>query len=184
MSSVGWLRDASEESLRSALAVGVPELAPLPLRINPRPAQSNPLYWSTSAVVDERFVVKYAWSEVRAVRLWHEGVVLARLRTLGAALPIPELVALTKVPALVVTRLIAGAPLSWEWANRLTVAATEQVAQQLAAFLVRLHDVEVADVVADLPVVHPTPQADTARLRADFPRLVDEHRRASVAQMV
>ena len=52
------------------MAICAPELAHLPVTINPRHAQSNPLYWSTSAVVDERFVAKFAWSEVRAIRLW------------------------------------------------------------------------------------------------------------------
>lgn len=74
--SVGWLRDGSEEALRTAMAVCAPHLANLPIRINVRHAQSNPLWWSTSAEVDERFVAKFAGSEVRAIRLWREGVVL------------------------------------------------------------------------------------------------------------
>ena len=52
----------------------------MPIRINPRYVQSNPLYWSASAIVDDAFVVKYAWSEVRATRLWREGELLRRLR--------------------------------------------------------------------------------------------------------
>jgi aminoglycoside phosphotransferase (APT) family kinase protein len=138
------------------------------------------MWWSASAVLDERFVVKYAWSEVRAVRLWREGAVLERLRLYEPSLPIPELVALTKAPALVVTRLVAGAPLNWEWASRLTLTETDHVAKQLAAFLVRLHDMNGTAVVGDLPPLDPTPQADTGRLRDGFPRLVDERRRASV----
>ena len=180
MPSVGWLRDASEESLRLALVAGVPELAGLPFRVNPRHPSSNPLWWSASAVLDERFLVKYAWSKVRAVRLWREGVLLQRLRVREPSLPIPELVALRTEPALVVTRLVAGAPLSWEWASRLSVSQTEHVGQQLAGFLVRLHDMAVADLVGELPEVDPTPQADTKRLRDRFPRLVDGRRRASV----
>jgi aminoglycoside phosphotransferase (APT) family kinase protein len=180
MTSVGWVRDASEASLRSALAVGVPELAGLPLRINERLPSSNPLWWSASAVIDERFVAKYAWSPVRAERLWREGVVLERLAMRDSLLPLPELVAVTKTPALVVSRLVGGVPLSWEWASRLSSLETEHVGEQLAAFLVRPHDGEVTDVVGELPVVDPTPQADTARLRHGFPRLVDERRRTLV----
>ena len=178
--SVGWLRDASEESLRSALAVVVPELADLPLRMKPRAPSSNQLWWSASAVIDECFVVKYAWSQLRAIRLWREGVLLQRLRAHDPSLSIAELVAVSAEPALVVTRLVAGAPLSWEWVSGLTRSETEQVGQRLAGFLVRLHDIAAADLVGDLPVVHPTPQADTERLRERFTRLVDTSRRASV----
>ena len=112
--TVGWLDDGTEDSLRAAMAACVPQLADLPIRINAWHAQSNPLWWSSSAVVDERFVVKFAWSEVRAVRLWREGMVLERLGTLEPSLPTPELVVLSRDPALVVTRRVAGVPLSWE----------------------------------------------------------------------
>jgi aminoglycoside phosphotransferase (APT) family kinase protein len=177
---VGWLRDGSEESLRSALRVCSPELADLPITINPWHAASNPLWWSSSAVIDDRFVVKFAWSEIRAVRLWREGVVLERLRTLEPLLPVPELALLSREPALVVTHRVAGVPLSWEWASTLADVETREVARQLAAFLVRLHRMEPADVVGDLPVVTPTAQADTDSLRGRFSALVDEHRGKSV----
>jgi aminoglycoside phosphotransferase len=177
--SVGWLPDPSEESLRSALAVGAPGLAKLPLAINRGYPSSNPLWWSASAVVDGRFVVKYAWSEVRAVRLWREGVLLERLWMKEPSMPIPELVALSREPALVVTWLVVGAPLSWEWASCLTPPETKAVAGDLARFLVQLHGI-CTDVVCDLPVVDPKPQADTERLRDRFLRLVDEGRGAAV----
>jgi aminoglycoside phosphotransferase (APT) family kinase protein len=162
------------------LAVGVPELAGLPLRINPRLSSSNPLWWSASAVIDERFVVKYAWSEVRAERLWREGVVLERLAARDTSPLIPDLVAVTRSPALVVTRLVGGVPLSWEWASSLGATETRDAGEQLAAFLVRLHGAQNVGPVGDLPVVDPTPQADTARLRDGFPRLLDDRRRSLV----
>lgn len=176
MGTVGWLRDGSEGSLRAALGAVVPELAELPLAFKPRQPQSNPSYWSASAVVGDGFVVKYAWSEVRAVRLWREGVVLGRLRAQDALLAIPELVAVSREPALVVTRLVVGEPLSREWASAMTGSETDQVGQDLGRFLARLHDVAAEAMIGDLPVVHPTPQADTERLREDFMRLVDERR--------
>jgi aminoglycoside phosphotransferase (APT) family kinase protein len=180
MPSIGWLSDASEGTLRAALASAIPRLAGLPIRINPRHAQSNPTYWSASAVIDDAFVVKYSWSEVRATRLWREGVVLRRLRERDVTLALPELVALTRDPALLVTRLVAGEPLSWEWASGLSGSDIQQVGAQLAQFLARLHAVNAAELLGDLPVVHPTPQADTERLRRRFPRLVDERRGAAV----
>ena len=160
--------------------VCAPELADLPIRINPRHAASNPLWWSSSAVVDDRFLVKFAWSEIRAVRLWREGVVLERLRTQEPLLALPELVALSREPALVVTRRVEGVPLSWEWASSLGDGETTEVAREISAFLVRLHGVEPSAVVGDLPMVSPTAQADTESLRRRFPRLVDDQRGQSV----
>ena len=158
--AVGWLADGTEESLLAAMAACAPHLADLPIRINAQHAQSNPLWWSSSAVVDERFVVKFAWSEVRAIRLWREGIVLERLRTLEPSLPTPELVVLSKDPALLVTRRVAGAPLSWEWASGLSARETTVVvAQQIAGFVARLHGLDIARIVGDLPEVHPTAQA-------------------------
>lgn len=150
------------------------------MTINPFHAASDPRWWSSSAVVDGRFVVKFAWSQTRATLLWREGVVMERLATSEPALPIPEVVGLSRAPALVITRLVAGAPLAWDWGRSLNDAETKAVADQLAQFLVRLHHVEPAHVIRDLPVVVPTPQADTQGLRDRFPRLVDARRAASV----
>ena len=164
------------------MAACAPHLAGLPIRINAQHAQSDPLWWSSSAVVDERFVVKFAWSEVRAIRLWREGMVLERLRTLEPSLPTPELVVLSKDPALLVTRRVAGAPLSWEWASGLSARETTVVVQQIANFLVRLHGLDIARVVGDLPEVHPAAQADTDHLRRRFLGLVDDGRAALVTR--
>ena len=157
-----------------------PQLADLPIRINARHAQSNPLWWSSSAVVDERFIAKFAWSEIRAIRLWREGKLLERLGALEPLLLAPEVVVLSEDPVLLVTRRVAGGPLSWEWASGMSPREMTHVADQIAAFLVRLHGTDVAGVVGGLPEVHPTAQADTERLRDRFPRLVDGGRAASV----
>ncbi len=162
------------------MAACAPQLANLPLRINARHAQSNPLWWSTSAVVDERFVVKFAWSEIRATRLWREGVVLERLRTLDPSLQLPDLVVLNRDPALVVTRLVAGVPLSWEWASGLSTGETLEVAGQIADFLVRLHGADAERVTGGLPEVQPAAQTDTRQLRRRFAALVDHPRAMSV----
>lgn len=71
--AVGWLDDGAEQSLRAAIAECAPQLADPPFGINLCHARSNPLWWSSTALVNERFVVKFAWSEVRATRLWPEG---------------------------------------------------------------------------------------------------------------
>jgi aminoglycoside phosphotransferase (APT) family kinase protein len=176
VTSVGWLADGTEASLRGGLAIAAPELADLPMTINPRHAAADPLWWSSSAVLDGRFVVKFAWSELRATRLWREGVVLARLATREPPLPVPEVVALSRWPALVVTQLVPGVPLSWEWLAASPASKMTLVAEQLAQFLGQLHNCDIVEVLGDLPVVEPTPQADTGSLRDRFGRLVDQRR--------
>ena len=176
MESVGWLEDASEDSLRSALAIAAPQLAGLPLRLNPMLPSSNPLWWSSSAVIDHSFVVKFAWSEVRAQRLWREGVILRRLKAMAPSLAIADVVTVSARPALVVTRMVAGAPLDGDWVP----PRAEAVGQQLAGFLVGLHCVDAVNAVRGLPLVEPTPQANTDMLRRRFPRLVDQARSLSV----
>ncbi len=180
MVAIAWLEDGTEESLRSALTLVDPDLANLPIALGPRHASSNPLWWASSAVVDGRFVVKFAWSELRARRLWREGVLLERLAMHEPSLPVPELVVLSSEPALIVTRLVEGVPLSFDWARSLADGDRAEVVRQLAGFLGRLHDVAAPGVLADLDVVVPTPQADTEALRARFPPLVDEQRGATV----
>jgi aminoglycoside phosphotransferase (APT) family kinase protein len=180
VTSVGWLEDPTEASLRTALSVAVPRLAGLPLRINPALMSSNPLWWSSTAVIDEAFVVKFAWSEQRALRLWREGVILQRLRTMVPPLAIPHVVALSAQPALVVTRMVAGAPLDGDWVWDLSGARAERIGRQLALFLVDLHGASADDVLRGLVAVEPTPQAGTTLLRRRFPKLVDEQRSSSV----
>ncbi len=177
---VGWLADSSEGALRAALDTVVPELAGSPIKVNPGYRQSNPLYWSASAVIDDRFIVKYAWSEVRATRVWREGELLRRLRGRGVPPSLPELVALSRDPALLVTALVDGEPLSWDWASALRQPDIEKVADHIARFLAHLHAADATEVLTELPVVQPAAQADTDRLRDGYPRLVDEHRAAVV----
>src|SRR5438477_9208693 len=124
---VEWLPDGSEASLRAALALCAPDLAGLPLRISPHARHPDPLWWSASAVIDDRVVVKYAWSEVRAERLWREGVLLERLRACEPMLRVPEPVLVSRAPALVITRYAPGIALSWEWAGTLAPAEVARV---------------------------------------------------------
>ena len=148
--------------------------------MNLRHPASNPLYWSSSAVVDGRFVVKFAWSDVRATSLWREGLILRRLGGHDPALPVPQPVVLHRQPALLATELVEGMPLHWEWARALAGAGMTAVARQLGDFLGRLHDIDAGKVLAGLPTVVPTPQAGTEALRRRFTSLVDDHRAASV----
>lgn len=173
---VGWLPDASERSVRAALAQVDPDLAVGHLVMTPKPEQENPVYWSGSATVDGTLVVKFAWAEAPAIRIWREGVLLERLGATEPQLPIPPVRRVSQRPALLATELVDGKPLSWEWANERTPDEASRLGTELGAFLARLHTIPAQRVLADLPTLLPAPQADTAHLRSRYPRLVDEHR--------
>lgn len=176
MGSISWLPDSSERSLRDALAGIAPYLAARPIIFTPTVNQPNPLYWSGSAVVDGTFLVKFAWAEAPAVRVWREGALLRSLAATAPDLPIPRVVEVAQQPALTITEMVAGDPLSWEWANERSPAEARAVGSAIGAFLARLHGVPATPVLADLPHYAPMPQADTARLRAHYPALVDGRR--------
>lgn len=180
MATVAWLPDPTERSVRDALARIAPNLAGRPMVVTPKAKQPNPLYWSGSAIVDEAFIVKFAWAEVPATRVWREGVVLQRLAAADPGLPIPCVVQVSQQPALTITEMVAGDPLSWEWANERDTVEAQRVGSAIGAFLAQLHAVPAAPVLAGLPPYVPTPQADTQRLRTRYPALVDDHRAALV----
>ena len=57
-----WLAGCSAAALR----VVAPELSGFPVTVPvPDPAvKGDPLWWSSSTVVGERFIVKFAWSRI------------------------------------------------------------------------------------------------------------------------
>jgi aminoglycoside phosphotransferase (APT) family kinase protein len=178
--SIGWLRDGSEPSIRRAVHAALPGLVITRLEIRPRYSSPNPLYWSSSAVINDAFVVKFAWSEVRAIRLHREAVLIERLHLADRELRLPELIAVTDDPVAVVTRRLDGEPLSWGGGSDLRGPRAKRVAVDLAEFLVTLHGTPAESVLHDLAVVVPTAQGNTSALRARYPRLVTEARASQV----
>lgn len=146
------------------------------MRVSPKVEQPNPIYRSGSAVVDGRFVVKFAWSEAPAARVYREGVLLERLARADPSLPIPHVALVTGQPALLITELVTGAPLSWEWASARTNTDTGRIGEGLGAFLAKLHALAVHPLLGGLPPFTPAPQGDTAQLRARYTNLVDDRR--------
>ena len=177
---LGWLAECSEAEVRRALGAAMPGLAVEQLGIRPRIPQPNPLYWSASATVDDRLVVKFAWSHVRAVRLHREGLLLGRLAARAPALRLPALVALHADPVVLVTEQLPGEPMSGDAGRDLLGPRLQCVARALADFLVTLHALPAAEVLSGLPEVTPTAQSDTAVLRARYGGLVDDGRAALV----
>jgi hypothetical protein len=106
---LSWLADGSEESVRAALRALARALGTArSMLLRERPITSNPDYWQGSAVIDDSYLVKFAWSEVPARRLVHEATMLEALRRLKPDLPMPRVEVCSAQPVLLVTRKVPG----------------------------------------------------------------------------
>jgi hypothetical protein len=180
MENLSWLSEGSVDDLRTALSTVMPASAHRSVIMNPRVDQSDPLWASSSAVVDDTVVVKFAWSKVAAERLWHEAQILQTLiRETPGGLRLPDLVATSRDPVLVVTRLVPGRPLTYDMVGALAPSGVDRIAEEVASFLSHLHRphllTRALDALGGLSA--PTPQATTAGLRDGLPTYLraDQH---------
>jgi aminoglycoside phosphotransferase (APT) family kinase protein len=134
---VRWLAECSAEALGEALRVVAPELADGPVTVAvPDPAaKADPLWWSSSSVVGDRFLVKFAWSRPAALRLACELGVLGALAREPNVPFLPEVVASSTDPVLLITTLVPGASL-FEVVDSID---RDRAGRQLACFLAALH---------------------------------------------
>jgi len=133
---VRWLPDGSPTAVDAALRVVAPELADSPIVVPRRLGRDDPVWRSSSAVVADRFVVKFAWSRPAALRVAHEVRVLTALGRGEREVPyLPEIVASSFDPLLLVTRLVPGRTL-FEVVDSID---REGAGDQLARFLAALH---------------------------------------------
>ena len=165
-----WLSDRSVASVRSALREHAPELSNRDIELQTWLEQSDPKWWHGSAIVDRRFLAKFAWSEPAAERVWHEARILDVLGRHITPLRTPRVVAASDDPALLVTEWIAGEPLTFELVAKMDLQRLTHTAGQLARFLADLHH---PDVLADVqravgPLAAPLPQATTRAIREDL----------------
>ena len=79
VSAVRWLDEGSPAAIAEALKRVAPALGDYPIAVRESVGEDDPLWWSATAVVGERFVAKFAWSRPAALRLAHEIAVLAAL---------------------------------------------------------------------------------------------------------
>lgn len=173
------LAERSENEVRRALTAAWPDLSIESLELAPYHWQTNPLWWSSSAVVNGALVAKFAWSQLRAERLYREGVVLQRLAVAAPSLPLPTVAALSSDPVVLVTQRVEGEPLPWQTADGLPGERMAYVAHAMGAFLATLHRVDADVVLPDPRPSGPSAQSDTATLRTHYGRIVDrdlEHR--------
>src|SRR6202050_2517061 len=116
-----WLAECSAAALREALGAVAPELSGYPLTV-PVPA-------------GDRFCVKFAWSRPAALRLAREIGVLTALAREPKVPFLPEVVASSADPLLMITRRMPGASL-FEVAGSID---PDRAARQLVRFLGALH---------------------------------------------
>ncbi len=175
------MAEQSVSELRAALRRALPGLDDESIALNAKAGRVDPLWCSGSAVIGGTLVAKFAWSQVAAVRTHREGQILLALRQAAPHLQLPEVIATSAAPVLVVTRLVPGGPLTSGGIAALASSGVDRVAADLAGFLAGLHDPSVLDKVRPLaPMVAPEPQADTASLRQRFGRWVNQQQRDTV----
>jgi aminoglycoside phosphotransferase (APT) family kinase protein len=176
-----WLDEPTVDALRAALRTVAPDLAES--TIVPRGLEPNddPRWCAATAVIGGQFVVKFAWAEPPAVRIWYQAQVLDALRTAAPRLPLPEVVALSRAPVMLVTRRVPATP--FFGVRRLIAPADQQVvARDLATVLAQLHDRDVLPAVSAAigSLSEPTAHATTDTLRARFGVLVRPDQRDRV----
>jgi aminoglycoside phosphotransferase (APT) family kinase protein len=173
-----WLVDPSESSVRDALAVVAPRLANARLELRPDVNASNPEFSSSTGIVDEAFIVKFAWSEPAATRVFREALVLEALGRVVPELPVPRIVGVSDDPVAFVTALVPGAPLGFDDVRMGSPEDRAAIADGVASFLATLHQPLVLDAVsAAVPsLVVPNPQGRTDEIRERLPRFLDRGR--------
>jgi aminoglycoside phosphotransferase (APT) family kinase protein len=176
-----WLGECSAGALGEALRAAAPELNRYPVTVAaPDPAaKADPVYWSSSTVVGERFLVKFAWSRPAALRLTREIGTLAALGREPMVPFLPEVVASSTDPVLLVTRLIPGMSL-FEVIGSID---RERAGLQLARFLAALHHPAARQraeaAIGNLAGPH-LPPATTAVLRERFAPLARPGQRRTI----
>lgn len=153
-----WFTEPTESALTEALHAVAPELAGLPIAMRGMQGKDEPRWQSSSGVLGDGFVAKFAWSEPAARRIAHEIEVLAALHEEKVPF-LPEVVVGSVDPVLLVTRRVAGSSLF----QVVDSIDRDQAGGQLAEFLTALHRPSVRARFGDLGL--PVMQPDTAAIR-------------------
>ena len=73
---LGWLGEPTVDALRAGLRTVAPDLAEAPIVPRGLEPSDDPQYCKASAVVDGRFVVRFAWARPAALRICHQAQIL------------------------------------------------------------------------------------------------------------
>jgi aminoglycoside phosphotransferase (APT) family kinase protein len=142
--------------------VVAPELSGCSIKMSTQIVQDDPLWWSSTAIIDEQFIAKFAWSRPAALRVAHEiGVLTALAREPGVPF-LPEVVASSTDPLLLITRRVSGVSL-FEVVHSID---RDRAGSQLARFLATLHQLttraRVEAAIGRLPDAQHGPQHPTS----------------------
>jgi aminoglycoside phosphotransferase (APT) family kinase protein len=176
-----WLAECSAAALGEALRAVAPELSGYPLTVPGPAGKQDPQWHSGNVPVGERFFVKFSWSRPAAVELAHEIGVLAALAREPAVPFLPEVVATSIDPLLLITRRVPGASLF----DVVDSIDRDLAARQLARFLAALHDPATrrrAEAAAGTLTGPRLPPATTATLRGRFGTWVRPDQRRTVVR--
>jgi aminoglycoside phosphotransferase (APT) family kinase protein len=130
-----WLAECSVAALREALEAVAPELGGYPVTVPGPTGKEDPLWHSGCVPAGDRFFVKFAWSRPAALRLAREIGVLAALAREPKVPFLPEVVASSADPLLMITRRVPGTSL-FDVAGSID---PDHAASQLVRFLAALH---------------------------------------------
>lgn len=178
-----WLAECSASALREALRAVAPELSEYPVTVTaPDPAaQADPLWWSSSVAIGEQFIAKFAWSRPAALRLSNEIGVLVALAREPKIPFLPEVIASSSDPLLLITRRVPGAPLF----DVIDSIDRDHAGQQLASFLAALHHPAArqrAEALVGRLTGRQLPPATTRTLRERFGKWIGPDQRRTVAR--
>ncbi|GAA0906478.1 phosphotransferase family protein [Virgisporangium aurantiacum] len=180
-----WLDEPTLDAVRTGLRTVAPDLADATIVPRGLEPTDDPRWCAASAVVDGRFVVKFAWAQPPTRRIWHEARVLDALRTAAPRLPLPEVVAMSRAPAMLVTRRVPALPF-FDVRHLIGPAHRHLAARDLATVLATLHHPDVLRTVSEAidPLPDPTTEAathtTTDTLRDRFGTLVGPDQRDRV----
>jgi aminoglycoside phosphotransferase (APT) family kinase protein len=176
---VRWLADGRPATVVAALAAVAPELAAGPVVVSAETegASEDPIYWSSTAVAGGRFVVKFAWSQAAGLGLEREIILLTELGRDGLVPYLPEVMAASIDPLLLVTRRVPGQSL-FAVADPIGVAGRRRAGEQLAEFLAALHGPDARFRATAALGSWPSPQlaVSTEALRAGLGRWIEPAR--------
>ena len=130
-----WLAECSTAALHEALRAVAPELSGCPVAVPGPVGKENPLWWSGSVPLGDRFIVKFAWSRPAALRLAREIGVLAALSHEPTVPFLPEVAASSTDPLILITKRVPGKSL-FEVVDSID---RNLAGRQLASFLAALH---------------------------------------------
>ena len=174
-----WLAECSAAALRDALRVVAPDLSEYLVTVPGPAGKQDPQWHSGSVPVGERFFVKFAWSRPAALQLAHEIGVLAALARQPAVPFLPEVIAASTDPLLLITKRVPGASL-FEVAGSID---PDRAAGQHVRFMAALHHPAIRQraEAAVGPLAGPVlPPAATQTLRDRFGTWIRPDQRRTV----